>query len=132
MEYASRLLISDDKAIDNMTDEDITALATFSSDAIPRDVYYLFSDFAPGFENKRKLYFDNNPYLKTKLENKSNEINTKYLSKVYEKENYEEYQDAHVQMSIDFINKYPIFKQYYLKIGYFDEDEKLIHEEYLK
>ncbi len=132
MEYESRLLISNDEAIDNMTYEDITALSTFSEDFIPRDVYYLFCDFVPDFENKRKQYLENNPQLKEKLNQRANVLNTEYFSKVSSNENYAEYEDKQTQLSIDFINKYPIFKKYYIKINYYDENENLIHEEYLK
>ncbi len=115
-----------------MTYEDITALSTFSEDFIPRDVYYLFCDFVPDFENKRKQYLENNPQLKEKLNQRANVLNTEYFSKVSSNENYAEYEDKQTQLSIDFINKYPIFKKYYIKINYYDENENLIHEEYLK
>ena len=132
MNYESRLLISNDKAIDNMTYEDIKALTTFSEDFIPRDVYYLFSDFVSDFENKRKQYLENNPQLKKKLWQRADVLNSEYFSKLSKKEDYAEYEDKQTQLSIDFINKYPIFKQYYIKINYYDENENLIHEEYLK
>lgn len=115
-----------------MTYEDIKALTTFSEDFIPRDVYYLFSDFVPDFENKRKQYLENNPQLKKKLWQRANVLNSEYFSKLSKKEDYAEYEDKQTQLSIDFINKYPIFKKYYIKINYYDENENLIHEEYLK
>ena len=50
-----RFLISNDSAIDNMTEEDILELATFGDDYIPNDIENLFADFCPGFEERKNI-----------------------------------------------------------------------------
>ena len=128
-----RFLISNDSAIDNMTEEDILELATFGDDYIPNDIENLFADFCPGFEEEREIFLSENPdvCLSLKIEKRASLMKEKYLSNLSDEEDLDEYEDALTQMCIDFIKKYPVFKKYYLKINYYDEDENLLKEEFI-
>lgn len=130
MDYKTRILISDDSAIDCMSEDDIIELATFDSDWIPRDVENMFADFCPGFERERMMFLEENPELKARLEARAEEMDEKYLSDIGEGD-WDTYDEAMTQMSIDFIKENPSFRKYYLKICYFDECENLIGEESL-
>ena len=66
-----RFLISDDSAIDNMTEEDILELATFGDDYIPNDIENLFADFCPGFEDEREIFLSENPEICLKIEKRA-------------------------------------------------------------
>lgn len=126
-----RFLISNDSAIDNMTEEDILELATFGDDYIPNDIENLFADFCPGFEDERGIFLSENPEICLKIEKRASLMKEKYLSNLSDEEDLDEYEDALTQMCIDFIKKYPVFKKYYLKINYYDEDENLLKEEFI-
>ena len=126
-----RLLISDDSAIDNMTEEDVLELATFDEDYIPKDIENLFADFCPSFEEEREIFLCEHSDISLKIEERSSVIKEKYLSNLSKENDLDEYEDALTQMCIDFINKYPVFKKYYLKINYYDEEDNLLKEEFL-
>lgn len=126
-----RFLISNDSAIDDMTEEDILELATFGEDYIPKDIENLFADFCLGFEEEREIFLSENPDISLKIEERASLMREKYLSNLSDEDDLDEYEDALTQMCIDFINKYPVFKKYYLKINYYDKEENLLKEEFL-
>lgn len=130
MDHEIRILISNDNAIDNMSEDDIRELATFDRDWIPDDVENLFADFCPGFESIRQRFLDDNPSIMSWLAQREVEMNIKYMSGVADGD-WDAYEDAMSLMCIDFIKRNPLFRNYYLGIGYYDEEKNLIFEEIL-
>ena len=86
-----RFLISNDSAIDNMTEEDILELATFGDDYIPNDIENLFADFCPGFEEEREIFLSENPDVCLKIEKRASLMKEKYLSNLSDEEDLDEY-----------------------------------------
>ena len=105
--------------------------STFDEDYIPKDIENLFADFCPSFEEEREIFLCEHSDISLKIEERSSVIKEKYLSNLSKENDLDEYEDALTQMCIDFINKYPVFKKYYLKINYYDEEDNLLKEEFL-